>query len=78
MFYTYPSQEGEGFCIDIYKGTTLINSYCTDRNEQKMLLKEGKETTVFIDFSNDANNGSCEITDTINNWTGHNFDVGFD
>lgn len=60
MFYTYASQDDDGFCIDIYKGAELVGTYCTDKDEQQMLLKEAKYTVVLIDFKNKDSGGYLE------------------
>lgn len=78
MFYTHASQDEVGFCIDIYKGTSLIKSYCTDGEAEPMLLKEGKHTEVLIDFSNAVNDGSLDVTCVLKDWVGDNIEEGFD
>lgn len=77
MFYTYPSQSDDGFAIDIYKGTNLLNTYDTDSDEQQMLLKEGKHTVVVIDFNNVGDNGLLDITCNLKDWADDNIDEGF-
>lgn len=78
MFYTYASQDEDGFCIDIYKGTSLIKSYCADGEAEPMLLKEGKHTEVLIDFGNAVTGGSLDVTCVLKDWVSDNIEEGFD
>lgn len=77
MFYTFALEEEDGFCIDIYKGAALIKTYCTDKEEQKMMLKEGKRTVVYIDFNNTATDGFLDITCILKDWTDDDINEGF-
>lgn len=77
-FYTYPTQPNEGFCIAIYKGTTLLKTYCTDSDDESLLLKEGKHTVVWIDFDNFGNAGYMDITCQIKDWDDDDINEGFD
>lgn len=78
MFYTFPSQGNDGFCIDIYKGSSLIQSYCTDKDENQLLLKEGQHTEVLIDFhKNDDGSAQLNVTCVLKDWTDNGINEGF-
>lgn len=78
MFYTYAKQDEDSFCIDIYKGTVLIKTFCTDSSENPMLLKEGKHTAVLIDFgSNVGGNGVMNVSCVLKDWVDDNINEGF-
>lgn len=76
LFYTYASDNDDGFCVDIYKGTTLLQSYCTDSDENPMLLKEGKHTVVLIDYRDNSNGGEgfLNVTCKVQDW--HDDNIG--
>lgn len=79
MFYTYASTAPGGFCISIYKGTTLLRTYCTDKEETPLLLQEGKHTVVWIDHADNSgnNDGAFDVTLKVMNWGDTNIDEGF-
>lgn len=79
LFYTYASDKDDGFCIDIYRGTTLLQSYCTDSEENPMLLKEGKHTVLFIDYRNsNGGDGYLNVICKVQDWKDDNIGEEFE
>lgn len=79
MFYTYASDAPDGFCINIYKGTTLLRTYCADAEEAPLLLQEGKHTVAWINYAADSgnNDGVFAVTLNVLDWGDANIDEGF-
>lgn len=78
MFYTYASSpEDQTIYIDIYKGNVLIKTYSVDKEDEPKILSEGKHTIVIIDFTNNGNDGSMNITCTVNDWLDGDITEGF-
>lgn len=77
MFYTYPSTEGEGLSIDLYKTGKKIATFNPTLDETPVTLQEGKHTTVWIDYNNEGNNGTMAIKCTIEEWNKQNINGGF-
>lgn len=78
MFYTYASSpEDLTIYIDIYKANVLIKTYSVDKEDEPKILSEGKHTIVIIDFTNNGNDGSMNITCTVNDWLDGDIAEGF-
>lgn len=78
MFYTFPSFEEEGISIDIYKANKRIATYNPTLDGNPVLLQEGKQTTIWIDFNNEGNDGQMNVTCKVEDWKKVNINEYFD
>lgn len=78
QFFTYPTQGSDSFTIAIYKGTALLKVYAADSDQIPLILKEGKQTIVWIDFnSSDDINAFLDVTLQLKDWSDDDINEGF-